>query len=91
MSSPERVGNRLKSMLAAAGFAAGKGCGCDDLARQMDAGGCEWCEKNRTTIIKKLAREARLRRIPLPTAAASAILSAAMVAECGMLRSRRND
>lgn len=54
-------GTELKLLLASLGLTASKGCGCDDLAAQMDRWGPEGCRQNTDVILEQLrARQKEL-------------------------------
>lgn len=57
-------GTELKRMLKLVGIAASPNCSCNARAREMDAKGCDWCEKNIDTIVGWLRQEAAKRRLP---------------------------
>lgn len=52
------VGSALKSILAKKGIKSNEGCQCNSRAKEMDANGLEWCEKNKEKIVGWLMEEA---------------------------------
>jgi orotate phosphoribosyltransferase len=53
----ELVGTALKKRInSLVRIQAGGGCGCQDLASQMDIGGIAWCETNRVQIVSHLVK-----------------------------------
>lgn len=51
---PHGPGTELSALIAELGGQASQGCGCDSLARRMDAGGVTWCRENREEILVAL-------------------------------------
>lgn len=72
-------GTELKALLARLGLGAdwrsGKGCGCDDLAAQMDVWGVEGCRQNAGLIVEHLrGQQAKLGWLEYLKVAANAAL-----------------
>jgi hypothetical protein len=62
-------GTALKALLSWFGIDSGKGCACKDRAKQMDRGGCDWCEQHIDEIVGWLREEAGKRKLPFLDAA----------------------
>lgn len=76
------VGSNLKRRFASIGLhATGGGCGCDDLAKAMDAAGVAWCIARREYLLDEIGKNAAKRRVPFIRYAAGAILDAAIEEE----------
>lgn len=59
--SKERVGTALKQKInGLIKIKTKEGCGCNNLANEMDKGGIEWCKANRTYIVDHLVKNKQM-------------------------------
>jgi hypothetical protein len=58
------VGTELKKLLARIGIRSSPSCSCNARAREMDAKGVSWCDKNLEKIVGWLREESKRRRVP---------------------------
>ena len=66
---PAGPGTELKKLLRTVGIVPTPGCSCNARAAEMDARGCDWCDKNLDLIVGWLREEATNRRLPFVDAA----------------------
>lgn len=57
------AGCRLTRILKSIGIEYTPGCGCEDMAREMDIRGAEWCRENTPNIVAKMRSVAHDRKL----------------------------
>lgn len=81
-------GTKLGSIFKALGFNESEGCGCGELAQQMNVWGVDGCRENEDVILLFLEAKAREKHIPFARLAAKAALELALAGTTKELPSR---
>lgn len=84
-------GYELKRLLSRLGMASDAGCGCDQRAAQMDAWGCDECEKRLDEIVGWLEEEHRKRSAARETILPWSKLLATNIVKLAIRRARRKE